>query len=96
MWSRSGSLAITSRSCRGTIDSGLERQTELLERQLNEIKDSPIARISLPISCDVLLAREGSDAFPPMETPLVHHAARRRGSDVAARGAGAGAESQLS
>jgi ABC-type uncharacterized transport system substrate-binding protein len=48
---------------------------------------SPIARVPLPISCDVLPAREGSDAFPSMETARVHHAARRRGSDVAARSA---------
>src|SRR5262249_40494200 len=47
---------------------------------------SPIARVPLPISCDVLPAREGSDAFPSMETTRLHHAARRRGG-VAARGA---------
>ena len=29
---------------------------------------SPIARVPLPISCDALPAREGSDAFPSTET----------------------------
>src|SRR6516162_4095290 len=48
-------------------------------------RGSPIARVPLPIFCDVLPAREGSDAFPSVETPRVHHAARRRGG-VAARG----------
>src|SRR5262249_3368109 len=33
----------------------------------------------------------GSDAFPSVETSRVHHAARRRGCSVAARGAGAAA-----
>ena len=47
----------------------------------------PITRVPLPISCDALPAREGSDAFPPMETTRVHHAARRRASRMAARGA---------
>src|SRR5262249_28028472 len=44
----------------------------------------------LPIFCDVLPAREGSDAFPSMETSRVHHAARRRGG-LAARSASAAA-----
>src|SRR6516164_2644303 len=50
---------------------------------------SPIARVPLPVSCDVLPAREGSDAFPSSETARLHLAARRRGGRVAARGAGA-------
>ena len=41
---------------------------------------SPIARVPLPIFCDVLPAREGSDAFPSSETARLHHASRWRGS----------------
>src|SRR5262249_58805137 len=35
-------------------------------------------------ACEVLLTREGSDAFPSVETARVHHAARRRGGNVTA------------
>src|SRR5215470_10833761 len=52
------------------------------ERVLGLPCGSPIARVPLPISCDVLPAREGSDAFPSVEKARVHHAARRRGSVV--------------
>src|SRR5712671_804345 len=41
---------------------------------------------SNPLSCRCVLAGEGSDAFPSVETARVHHAARRRGSDVAGGG----------
>ena len=46
-------------------------------RVLGLPRGSPIARVPLPISCDVLPAREGSDAFPSVETARLHHAAGR-------------------
>ena len=45
-------------------------------------------RVPVPIFSDVLPARKGSDSFPSSETTRVHHAARRRGGGVAARGRG--------
>jgi hypothetical protein len=40
-----------------------------------ERRSGPLTYPLQPISCDVPLTREGSDAFPSMETPRVHHTA---------------------
>src|SRR6266699_149486 len=57
----------------------------LFHAQLTDPSQSDILRTPAP------LARRGSDAFPSIETAPFHHAARRRGSDVAVRGARAAA-----